>query len=44
MMTIAFKVETVAVETVAMDINIVLMDCKEFPLTINFLRNSPSKI
>ena len=38
-MVIAFKVEGVA-----MDTNIVLMSCKEFPLTINSIRNSPSKI
>lgn len=39
MMAMAFKVVRVA-----MDTNVVLMDCKEFLLTINFLRNSPSKI
>lgn len=39
MMATAFKVERVA-----MDTNIVIMVCKEFPLTINSLRNSSSKI
>lgn len=38
MMAIVFKVERVA-----MDTNIALMDCKEFPLTINFITNIPAR-